>query len=122
MVGPIPDNLRELARFGGLIKVRCKLCGHEAHFNTGDLSNYFRQMKVRDDWHTIAAKFVCQGRSRAGCGSRKVHVRLVIEAPEPPPRKPKPVDAPKCPKGIDPVLWSNADDRERKRLVSQARS
>jgi hypothetical protein len=108
MVGPIPNTLRELTRFGGAICVKCKRCGRVAHFNVSELSNYFRTMRIRDDWRTIATKFKCQGFGD-GCGSKNVEVTW-------------PIDVPPCPIGIDQAAWDKADERGRKRLVRLQRS
>jgi hypothetical protein len=121
MVGPIPNTLRELTRFGGAICVKCKRCGRIAHFNVSELANYFCTMRIRDDWRTIATKFKCQGFGD-GCGSKNVEVTWAIEAPAPPQRPPKPIDVPPCPTGIDQAAWDKADEHGRKRLVRQLRS
>lgn len=50
--------------------------------------------------------------------------RLIPSSPETPEDDPPPGSSPRPPrppKGIDPVAWADADDRERKRLVRIAR-
>lgn len=116
MVRALPESLSALVGFGGVVRVTCKTCERVARFSAGDLSRWFRGGGVRDDWKTIAGKFVCQG-----CGGRKVHVTYELDAPEPPPKPPSPRSA-DCPRGIDPEAWAKADYYERKRLIRQARS
>ena len=119
MVGSLPDSLQELIGLGGTVRVKCRRCGREARFGVLDLSMWFRGRGRRDDWKTIRRKFVCTGWNNEGCGSRDVEVAYELFAPDPPRAPPRPRDD--CPNGIDPKVWAEADDRERKRLMRQLR-
>lgn len=120
MARALPDTLRELIGFGGVVRVKCRKCGREANFSPYTLSEWFRRNGRRDDWKTIRRKFVCEGFG-AGCGSRNVEVTYMLDAPDPPKRPPAPEGVPPCPDGIDPDRWAKADHYERKRLVRRLR-
>jgi hypothetical protein len=124
MVQPI-RSLDELARHGGCIHAECRQCGRLAIFAVHDLLAHFRRRKLTLAWPRFAKHIRCSPPD--GCGARDPEVAWVPNPPppddDPPPPRPRFVRAgPPAPLGVDQREWNRArDDRERRRLIRQAR-
>jgi hypothetical protein len=118
-----PRDLADVVRHGGSIRAECRSCFRVALFAPGELGAHFARKKWDSSWPQFARRLRCQ------CGARGPKVSwLVTEPPpsDPPPPKPRFVrnggEVPWKPAGIDQSEWDRAvDDRERRRLVRQAR-
>jgi hypothetical protein len=120
MARRFPITLSELSRHGGSLKIVCRQCGRSARYAPGDLGRWLRGRGFRDDWATLGRHLVCKGIGE-GCGARWPKITFEFDSPPPPPEKPKRLDAPPCPPGIDGEAWLKADDRERARMIGRLR-
>ena len=119
-----PKDLAELARHGGSIRAECRSCARVALFSPSELAAHFARKGWDDGWRQFAKKLRCR------CGAREPKVSWIVMPPPPPvdPAPPKPRfvrdggERYVKPAGIDQGEWDRArDDRDRKRLVRQAR-
>lgn len=124
MVQPI-KSLSELARHGGTVQATCRACAKVALFSPFELARHFKSRNLDDSWPRFAWHLVCSGDE--GCGARNPKVAWLTGEPPPPEGKPPPRprlvrQAIYVPKGVDPTEWEKArSDRERRRLIRQAR-
>jgi hypothetical protein len=122
MIQPI-RSLRDLERHGGSIHAECRTCGRVAIFAVSDLLAHFRRRKLAMNWPHFAEKLRCLPPD--GCGTNNPKVTWWGSTPPPdddqPPPRPRFVRNP-APPGVDQNAWERAKgERERKRLIRQAR-
>ncbi len=99
------ESVSDLARHKFLYQLKCR-CGHTVTMTAAQLLERLRGKKVRPDLDTIAAHAKCDL-----CDRRGARWSLTL-----------PPDAGSVPVGVDPIAWVTArDDRERKRLIREAR-
>lgn len=108
------DTVANAARHGGYLRITCLRCGRCVYMPVSELampSMFGRpdRIRVSTEIDTLGPRMRCRGgRGQFGCGHRGADVSLTTTLPA-------------TPAGIPPIQWLNADDRERKRLVQQAR-
>lgn len=114
------NSLDDYARYDADVEVTCRRCGRVALFDARSLVDYFRSRGLNRSLEVAKLKFRCAGEGDKGCGSRDVKIRA---RPRPNPTSPEGAPKPRAvaPPGVDPVAWARADERERKRLIRQAR-
>lgn len=99
------ETINHLHRHGYNMRLRCP-CGHDVSLSVEQLLARIKGTKVGWKLDDIAANARC-----SACKRRGVPWTVAL-----------PPDGPLAPLGVDAVAWANArDDRERKRLIRQAR-
>jgi hypothetical protein len=117
--------VEELARkFRGRIIATCTGCGNIGHINPSELARWLKHKRWPDAWPEFARHLRCHK-----CNER--NPRVIFEEAQmqkalAPPKPNASLDASKIdmrfiPQGVDPVAFTNADDRERKRMIRNAR-
>ncbi|SFP62289.1 hypothetical protein [Sphingomonas rubra] len=100
---------------GAILAIKCGRCGRVVYV----APNALLRRAGRAQGHFLASAYltavervlVCRGgQGTPGCGAKSAGIHAVWDH-----------EIPGVPKGVPPLLWLNADDRERKRLVRQAR-
>ena len=110
----------DAARHGFFLEITCGKCGRIGIF---DPASFFGTRWYSVGINRLAARMRCDGSPGGpqGCGARGATLRFVSWPPTPPKIEiPKPVATP-APRGVDQAAWDRADERERKRLIRQAR-
>lgn len=113
-------TLLDAANAGLCLQITCGGCGRRAIFRASEFRNVCR---ANTELPNLARRLKCKGLAGhvEGCGHRGAQI-LPIDWPpiDPAPPLPKPIALP-APAGVDPEAWAMADERERKRLLRNAR-
>jgi hypothetical protein len=107
-------TLEACSRKGVLLAVKCGACERVVYLPADRIIGRTvgrRKITGAERLGDIEHLLVCRGgQGTAGCGAKAAGIRAVYDH-----------EIPGIPKGIPPMIFLNADERERKRLVRKAR-